>query len=174
MGLFFDHRWPPIRRPHWPPIRFPFPKQLVLAQATPTGISKFWDMSGFSSGLFGNPPGIGKGAGTATVAGKVFDEYAINYWLAGLIYNSMQPEFPVFAKDFEFAVLTYPLVIAAPISYYVNGAPDSPYEKWDWFFAGAADDPNQPLTPSWLAGVQPGLPGTDKIHWTWGFITGVA
>gem|GEM_PF-6047700 len=38
MGLFFDNRWPPIRRPHWPPIRFPFPLGLVCELADRHGV----------------------------------------------------------------------------------------------------------------------------------------
>jgi hypothetical protein len=149
-----------------------WPKWLLAAKTRlPVLGNGAWDMTGFSSGGFGNPSGTGAGQHTVTVDGKVFDQYAVNYWLAGLIYNSLNEYSSSFAFQFEYELFGY-VSVASLISRYVNGSFDSLSEKIAWFEAGVADDPSLPVSPPWLAGVLPGPAGPKKITWTWGSLNG--
>ena len=146
--------------------------KLELASATvvpnPLAIN-IWDICGMAQGgsINGAPQcqdGTGTCVGTVTVAGSCCLQGAVNYWLAGLIYNAMASDWlltGLFAREFEFDVLVYTLR-TPPVA-----------EKRVWFLAGGVVNPAGVPAPGVYqvckpCKVRPKVP----LRWHWGFLHG--
>src|SRR5207245_1774553 len=111
----------------------------------------YWDMGSFHEREFGTTAtqGIGKGAGTVTVDGKVFDQQAVNYWLGGLIWREL--EFNSYRPDAtEMSILGYGHIYGQEADRHDWAGEDTGDEKAAWFEAGKKLDPTLPQSPSWL------------------------
>jgi hypothetical protein len=97
--------------------------------------------------------------GMCTVNGKVYDQYAVNYWLAGLFAHELPAGD---AKVFEAAVYAY-----------TGAKSDNGAEKRAWFLAGVAADSTLPGEPPSAEFIWPGTqPFPYKLHWEIGNISG--
>ena len=131
---------------------------------------EYWDLIGFKSRGF-HDIGIGEGRGTVTVDGKVFDQQAVNYWLAGLIYVELCGYDA--DKAFYFRREVYANIYGVHSSSTLGE--DVNDEKWAWFIAGAAVNPRLPQPPRNLSYITPGLANDSKSHpvpWEWGWLEG--
>jgi hypothetical protein len=132
-----------------------------------------WDILQFDERTFGDgtpQAGTGAGYGTVTVEEGVFDQQAVNYWLAGLIYDALATLPTALGGDaqiFEAAVYFHVYVGQTPDTHSLwdENVAD---EKIDWFDAGKAEDPSLPVPPPWLDGIYPGTASKHPVSWFWG------
>ena len=150
--------------------------KLGLAFYTLDPITAFgaWDISGMAEGQAINnaPPcqsGTGKCNSTVTVSGKCYLQGAVNYWLAGLIYNALASSWETSA----YASAFYWEVAANVIGRGIIPPPSPILQKWDWFVAGAQGNTAVVPPPNEFESckpckVRPGKP----LIWQWGFLRG--
>jgi len=149
----------------------PLGKELIAGASTNLPWAwNYWDIFAFPSRSF-HDIGIGRGQGTATVAGKVFDQQAVNYWLAGLIYVELcgYDANKAFWFRQEVWANIYAVHSGDTLGQDVND------EKWAWFNAGAAVNTSLPQPPSYLTGLLPGPkndPTKNPVQWDWGWLSG--
>jgi hypothetical protein len=146
-------------------ITQPDQKLALLKGAAGLGFANYWDISRFQ--LLPNTV-----AGTCTVNGQIFDTYAVNYWLGGLLYNELVSAGQLkTAKAFYGLMLGY-TPVAMIISGMVNGTMDDRSEKIAWFEAGIAADTSLPQQPERFDDLIPGKPMAGKLHWHIGWLSG--
>ncbi len=127
-----------------------------------------WDISTIADGQgdAGAPcfSGTGKCKQTVTVSGKCYWQAAVNYWLAGLIYNTFDssPDYQGDAKAFELEVIAY-----TNLKFW-----DPTGQKQDWFYAGILGNPSIVSPPSDYQACKPCSVNFKQVSWRWAFVSG--
>jgi hypothetical protein len=138
---------------------------LVTETITPPFSIGIWDILGFAPGLGLDGPcanGTGKCTATATVAGKCFNQYAINYFLAGIIDTLLGGAASLFANE---------TVGYTSLQHIISG--DNASEKQQFFTAGYNANPAFPSQPKNLGECAVCTdPPKKKLKWTWGPLSG--
>jgi hypothetical protein len=143
--------------------------KMALAATSPSSGTNYWDITGFPERLSPAPQGTGAGDGTVTVASKVFDDQAVNYWLGGILYRCISEDVPYLASTYFLEAHTHIALVADTNTYGFN---DCSEEKWAWFEAGDLGDVSLVEEPYWLIGVQLGPKNQHGLSWTCGPVGG--
>jgi len=131
---------------------------------------KAWDTSLVGSGIDAMPchSGTGKCKDTVTVSGKCYWQPAVNYWLAGQIYDAFANTQASWAQN---AALHF----KGEVIFYTTGRGllgDPIGQKQDWFFAGVWANPSIVTEPSEYGVCEACTAKATTLTWTWGWLSG--
>ncbi len=127
-----------------------------------------WDTSLGWSGVDAMPcrTGTGKCQNTVTVSGKCYWQPAVNYWLAGQIYDALANTRTTWARNdalhFKWEVWVY-----TTAKFWDPGQ-----QKWDWFIAGVVANPGIVNEPSEYSVCEACTAKATTLSWKWGWLSG--